>query len=528
MSSAKLLVVEDQAVIAADLASQLARIGYTVCGVAASGDEALALAREHRPELVLMDIRIQGQMDGIQVAEILRREQDVPVIFLTAHSDEATFLRARAAAPFGFLLKPFAERELQLNIDLAIERHRRQAEIDSIQAHQLQFKDEFLSNVSHELRSPLNAIYQFVTILADGLAGEVKEEQREYLEMTLTNVRQLQSMIDDLLEVTRAQAGKLTIELQSTSASDGIVYALNTLRGAAKAKEIMLTSEIREQLPEVCADPTRVRQILIILLDNAIKFTPVNGAVKVQARVFEKDSSLVLLEVSDSGCGIDRELTERIFERLFQASDAAVGCRRGLGLGLYICRELVTRQGGKVWATNSPAGGAILSFTLPVFSLSNLILPALRSSRRAEGPLTLVVTDISSPSGWPSIEKRSKHCRDVRHVLQACTNSDLDILLPKFGSAGATELFFILAATDAIGGEAITQRIREKFNGMGREESGLTLATHHRPVEVSRRDVGESIDNHIEKVAAAIRNLINEVMSSREVGDGKQKDSRRG
>src|SRR6202041_425782 len=99
--------------------------------------------------------------------------------------------------------------------------------------HQIQFKDEFLSHVSHELRSPLSAIYQFVTILLDRLAGELNPEQHEYLEIVLRNVKQLQAMINDLLDVTRVQAGKLTIELQCISVSDAIVYAVNTLEGAA-------------------------------------------------------------------------------------------------------------------------------------------------------------------------------------------------------------------------------------------------------------------------------------------------------
>jgi signal transduction histidine kinase len=134
----------------------------------------------------------------------------------------------------------------------AIERHRMQTETDLIRTHQLQFKDEFLSHVSHELRSPLSAIRQFVTILLDGLAGELQPEQQEYMGIVLKNVKQLQSMISDLLEVTRAQAGKLTIEPQRTSVADAIAYAVDTLQGAATAKGITLSSDIACRLPS-CA-----------------------------------------------------------------------------------------------------------------------------------------------------------------------------------------------------------------------------------------------------------------------------------
>ncbi|MES2116137.1 MAG: EAL domain-containing protein [Pseudomonadota bacterium] len=118
-----LLVVEDEAVIAEDLAGDLVKRGYLVCGVAASADDALALARQHQPDLVLMDIRLQGIMDGIEAADVLRRELDIPVIFLSAHSDNVTLQRATASLPYAFLLKPYDDRELQLNIEVAVHKH---------------------------------------------------------------------------------------------------------------------------------------------------------------------------------------------------------------------------------------------------------------------------------------------------------------------------------------------------------------------------------------------------------------------
>ena len=136
----------------------------------------------------------------------------------------------------------------------------------------------------------------------------------------------------------RGCSGKLQIELQQTSTSYAIVYAVNTLQGAATAKGITLTSEIEPRLPPACGDLTLIRQILIILLDNAIKFTLANEAVKVKAGVSEEDPNLLLLEVSDTRCGISPEMTERIFERLFQTADPASAGRQGPGLGLFICK----------------------------------------------------------------------------------------------------------------------------------------------------------------------------------------------
>ena len=411
----------------------------------------------------------------------------------------------------------------------AIERHRMQTETDLIRTHQMQFKDEFLSHVSHELRSPLTAIYQFVTILLDRLAGELNLEQREYLEIVLRNVKQLQSMINDLFEVTRVQAGKLRIELQCTSVSDAIADTVSTLQGAATAKGVTLSSDVDCELPSVCADPTRLRQILIILVDNAIKFTPANGAVKLQARVVEEDPNLLVLEVSDSGCGIRPDMTERIFERLFQASDPASAGRNGLGLGLYICKDLVTRQGGQIWAKSAPGQGSVFFVTLPIFSLSNLIAPAFRKKQRTEVPITLVVTEMGSETGWLSDQVRAEQSLRVRDLLQRSLHSDLDVLLPKMGSTGAVELFFIVAITDGIGGEAISKRIREQMDGSeSLRQAGLTLSTSYRSLEAIKRNAGESIENSLEDAATKLQQLVNEEIHSRMVENGQKENSHRG
>ena len=251
------------------------------------------------------------------------------------------------------------------------ERKKLEEALELIRQDQMRFKDEFLSHVSHELRSPLTAIKQFTTILLGGLAGELNKEQREYQQIVLKNIRQLQSMIDDLLEVTRLETGKLTVELERVSVMIAVTDTFNTLKGSARAKGVTLSYDLPPNLPSVHADPTRLRQILIILLDNAIKFTPEGGSVTVKALVQQQDTRLLLLEVSDTGCGINSEITENIFERLYQVSERTEGSRKGLGLGLYICKELVMRNGGTIWAKRRPQNGSTFSFTLPVFSLTN-------------------------------------------------------------------------------------------------------------------------------------------------------------
>ena len=268
-------------------------------------------------------------------------------------------------------------RILTINTDIT-DRKQADAELllltgrEEVRKDQMRFKDEFLSHVSHELRSPLTAIKQFTSILLAGIAGELNTEQRQYQEIVLKNIGQLQSMIDDLLEVTRLDTSKVTIDPEPVSVADAVTDAVNTLGGNARAKGVTISVDLQPDLPPAHADPTRVQQILIILVDNAIKFTPGGGAATIQARALPEDPEFLLVEVSDTGIGIEPDMTERIFERLYQASEHTEASRKGLGLGLHICKELVTRQGGKIWAKRRREKGSTFSFTLPVSSPSTV------------------------------------------------------------------------------------------------------------------------------------------------------------
>jgi signal transduction histidine kinase len=470
-------------------------------------------------DIVLLDM---GLPDGHGLDTVRRAQAaapGVPLIVLTGLDDEAAADQAMKEGAQDYLIKGQIEnRALPRALRHAIERHRMQAETDLLRKQQLQLKDEFLSHVSHELRSPLTAIYQFVTILLDGLEGELNPTQREYLQISLKNIRQLKSMIDDLLEVTRLQAGKARIELQLTSIPDLVVDTVTSLQATAAAKGITLSSDITPLVTSAYADPTRVRQILIILLDNALKFTPANGVVKVRARVFDTDPRFFLVEISDSGCGIQPEMIEQIFERLYQAPDTGQAGRKGLGLGLHICKELVTRQGGHIWARSEPGKGAILSFTLPIFSVAGLITPAFRIERSAENSIALVVTELGSESGWLSRGAAVESSHQVRDALRRCMHSELDVLLPKMGPAAGTEFFFIVAVTDTIGGEAITKRVREKLAGCDQiQQTGLTYSVSYRLLRSADRSANESIEDYVGRMAMKIQETVDEVISPRMV-----------
>jgi signal transduction histidine kinase len=471
--------------------------------------EAEARLAKGGVDIVLLDM---GLPDG-QGLDTLRRARaaapEVVLIVMTGLEDEELAAEAMKEGAQDYLIKGQIEnRALPRALRHAIERQRMQVETDLIRKRQVQLRDEFLSHVSHELRSPLTSIYSFSTIIADGLAGETSPQQDEYLQIILRNVRQLQAMIEDLLEVTQAQEGKLSVELESVSVSEAISYAVDTLQGTATGKGINLSFDPPADLPAAYADATRMRQILTILLDNAMKFTPGGGAVKVAARPYEKDANLLLVEVSDTGCGIDLEASKHIFEHLYQVTDPGHAGRRGLGLGLHIARDLVTRQGGEIWVESEPQVGSRFFFTLPIFSLAGLIRPILGHEKRPGEAIAVITVEIDSRDGSPDVPRI---IRDVaRSVLQQCLRPDTDVLLPNIGPDSDHKLFFVVAYTHPQGAEIIGCRIlRQLRQHVELQSNEFTFAVSHSFLPPKIRGAGESMEMFEEHVAAEVRDHIN-------------------
>jgi two-component system sensor histidine kinase/response regulator len=358
---------------------------------AKDGLAALKLAAARVPDLILLDVIMAG-IDGYEVFNRLKADpvtSNIPVIFLTGLGSVAEETKGLAMGACDYVTKPINPVAVRTRVTHQVQLRRAQEELTRLTEEEhatqlakeaeraaavvrtseqaLQLRDDFLSNVSHELRSPLTSIYSFSSIIADGLAGATNEQQDEYLGIIQRNVRQLQSMIEDLLAVTAGRTGKLIVQPQDASVSEAILDAVHTTEANATSRGIKLSYLIPPKLPRAFADPVRILQVLTILCDNAIKFTPAGGLVNVEAKVFEKVPGYLLVEVSDTGCGIKPELVGRIFEYLYQITESSQAGRKGLGLGLHIAKELVTRQGGSIWVTSTPGAGSVFSFTLPVY-----------------------------------------------------------------------------------------------------------------------------------------------------------------
>jgi signal transduction histidine kinase len=224
-------------------------------------------------------------------------------------------------------------------------------------------KDHFLGIISHELRTPLNAVSGFGSVLMDGLIGPLTPAQSGYVEKMLAGTDTLLGLIDDLLDMSRLQAGKFSIEPAPFELRRSLPIAVDTLRNEADREGHRLKLEIANDLPLVHADERRVVQVVLNFLTNAIKYTPGGGVLTVSACRVEEG---IRIAVADTGPGIDESEHERLFQPFVQLDASATRPRGGTGLGLSICKGLVEAHGGNIGLESALGCGTTFWFTLPV------------------------------------------------------------------------------------------------------------------------------------------------------------------
>jgi len=224
-----------------------------------------------------------------------------------------------------------------------------------------QAKSEFLANMSHELRTPLNAIIGFSEVLGERMFGELNPKQDEYVKDIHTSGRHLLSLINDILDLSKIEAGRMELELSDFDLPAAVDSAVTLVRERAARRGVALRSTVEDGVAAVRADERKVRQVVLNLLSNAIKFTPEGGRVDVRTAPVDGE---VEVSVSDTGVGIAPEHQAAVFEEFRQVGESAAR-HEGTGLGLALSRKFVELHGGKIWVESQVGKGSTFTFRIP-------------------------------------------------------------------------------------------------------------------------------------------------------------------
>ncbi len=470
-------------------------------------DALASLARE-TPSLVLLDLNLPDSRGAETVRKVMEKAPNIPVVVLSGQDDEALAIKAVHQGVQDYLLKgDLSSKRLERAMRYAVERQSLLRSLEMARKQQLEFKNQFLSHVSHELRTPLTCIHQYVTLLLDGLAGPLAPDQSDHLKTVLKSANQLHAMIRDLLEATRAEGGKLRVEPRCIAIGKLIEQAVAMMRPTAHAKQVGLEVGLDQRIPLLYADPDRILEVLINLIDNAIKFTPADGAVTVKACLQETDPGMVYISVCDTGRGISPEARALIFDRLYQDPDSVDSSRSGLGLGLYICRELVRLHQGNITVASEPGQGSTFTFTVPIYSLAKLLAPVITYQGSLRPSFALVQVDLK-PLVNPPRGNWRETWRECLETLRRCVYLDKDLVLPPMGSSGPAETFFVVASTDMQHSGIMTTRIREQLERIGDLTSKGTLTITTTAVELPPPVPGESLQDQVQRVADSVNAMV--------------------
>ncbi len=330
-------------------------------------------AREH--DIGLLDYHL-GTRTGLDLMnEAKAKNIHFPMIMLTGQGNENLVMKALELGVIDYIPKhSISSDNLQRAIRHSIEKVRLQSASElwqqqlEISNQQLREKNEevqrFYHLVAHELKTPLTAAGEFVNILLEGIAGSLNPKQVEYLNVIHGCCAHLHRNIHDLYEITRLETGKLSVHMTEGSLPDLIHDVINVLSPKASTQNICIQASLAPNLPTVMLDAQRIRQVLLNLLGNALKFSDGGGNILVSACEDSLCPGRVRISVQDTGIGIPKQQLKKIFERLYQVQEDPTASSPGLGLGLFICRELIKLHEGTLSVTSTLGEGSTFSFTL--------------------------------------------------------------------------------------------------------------------------------------------------------------------
>lgn len=363
MSQEKILVVEDEAIVAEDIAYRLQNLGYTVTDIVSSGEEALVSVAKIVPDLVLMDIMLQGQLDGCDTAKKIFYAHQKPIVYLTAYGDDKTLRKAQFDGAFGYILKPFHERELKVAIEISLASYQRElAQQNALEVAQDQSeqKTNYLAIASHEIRNPLTQIKAWTQLLERYGKLWNQEQYQHVFNQVYQAVDRINNLLEDILVLVKQEKETRESERSPLNLIDFCQQILQSQQLIA-GTNYQFIFDCQESFLAVNLDKNLLTHILNNLLSNAVKYSPAHGQIILS---LTHDNQQLCLQVSDRGIGIPTEDLDKLFIPFQRGGN--VGAIPGTGLGLVIAKQATELLGGQLEISSQVQQGTTVTVSFPL------------------------------------------------------------------------------------------------------------------------------------------------------------------
>ncbi|MFC1652969.1 response regulator, partial [Planctomycetota bacterium] len=356
-----ILVIDDEESMRDSCCQVLTQSGYRV-ETAEDGDTGLRKVRQIKPDLVLVDLK----MPGINGMELLEKIEDIDPeivsVVITGYATIESAVEAMKRNAYDFLPKPFTPDQLRIVIRRGLERRRLTLAFARLQREKEIMRENFVTLASHQLRSPLASAKQYLTVILVGFAGDVAGKQKQMMEKASEYIDDLLQLINDWLDMSHIEAGKLTDEFQLTAINAVLSQSLELLKPLAEAKGVSFKTHFHDGPPTVQGNSESLKQAFTNLLSNAINYNKERGTVIVSTT--EQDNCLVV-DVSDTGIGISQENLSFIFDQFFRVKAKETRCITGSGLGLPIAKRIIEAHNGSIKVVSELGKGTTFSIFLP-------------------------------------------------------------------------------------------------------------------------------------------------------------------
>jgi len=379
--SDRILVVDDEELVAKILLLHLEEVGYQA-DWAKDGEEGLAMLEAQPYSLVLLDIWMP-RMSGVDVLEQIRKSgSDVAVIMMSGHGSENMAVRCMKSGAMDYFPKPFDLNDALQRVEQALVNRGTLLEKQRLERE----KDDFVSMLSHDMKNPITAVIGTIDIIREGRLGPVNSEQAEYLQSAIDSCNEVVSMIDNLLDIHRFEAGRMHLTIRPCDPGDILAALISRFSLLAGREGVTLTTDVDRNLPRVAIDRSAFSRTIGNLLGNALKFTSENGEIYLSChpltrkaamemsipgyvashaeQLFNAHERFVRLSVRDTGEGIPLEDQEIVFERFVQSQRSSKHYG-GAGLGLAYCKLMVKSFEGVIWVESTPGQGSEFIILLP-------------------------------------------------------------------------------------------------------------------------------------------------------------------
>lgn len=347
------LIIDDESSIRDGCRQALEKSGYTVLD-AEKGDEGIKIARTAKPDIALIDLKMPG-ISGMEIIEIFSRDvPDTVLVMITGYATIVSAVEAIQKGTYDYLPKPFSPDQLRAVVRRAIEHRNLKIEARRLREEKERMEKSFITFVSHEMRSPLVVIRQYIEALK-AVAGErLEKDMAEIIERCSARIQSLETLIEHWLDISRIGEGSFAWKKEPLNLIQLIERSADEMAPLCKEKGIRLTVDLPDQLPEILGDQESLLRVFTNIIGNGTKYTPENGNIVLSASV---DDHYVMVRIADTGTGIPADKLPLIFEPFYRVRGKEE-CQRGSGLGLTFCKKIMELHGGVITADSREGRGS--------------------------------------------------------------------------------------------------------------------------------------------------------------------------